>query len=409
MTHVALAVAMQGVLLAAILMAMESQRPLANRLLAALLLVLSLRIVAPLLFYFGAAGDHGVLGIVFHNSSFLLGPLLYAYARALIDDDFRLRAEHAVHLLPAVLGVYWSFSDWANYRQLPDQPGLIRLSAVHGLCASLALAVYCRAVFLQLRRYRSRLMDTYSAIERISLNWLRVLVGLVLLMGAASAAVNGFIFFTAQLLNPIFLVVVPLCVVVFYVVAIFGFRQSSVLLIRARPTAASEAAAAAHSETSSDEGDAAAENTAKYKRSALDAEQLQRLWQRVEALMVEQALYQDPELQLPTLAARLGISTHALSQVFGSHAGVKFYDYINGLRVVRARELLRDPRHRQATILEISLAAGFNAKSTFNKCFKQVVGQAPSAYRRAAGSDAAPADCPGGAPALQRLSAPAAE
>ena len=395
MTHLAVAVAMQGLLLAAILVAMESRRPLANRLLAAVLLVLSLRIVAPLLFYFGA-GSYGALGIVFHNSSFLLGPLLYAYARALIDNDFQLRREHAVHLLPAALGVYWSFSDWSGYQQLPAQSALIRLSAVHGLCASLALAVYCRAISHELRRYRSRLMDTYSAIERISLNWLRALAGLVLLMGAASAVVNSFIFFTTQLLNPIFLVVLPLCIVVFYVVAIYGFRQSSVLLIRARP--ADAGAATPVVVAVADSGEPVAEPT-KYKRSALDADHLRRIWLRVEAAMVEQALYQDPELQLPTLAARLGISAHTLSQVFGNHAGIKFYDYINGLRVARARALLRDPHYRQATILDISLEAGFNSKSTFNKCFKQLVGQAPSAYRHAR-EEAAPADCGGGAPAL---------
>lgn len=374
MSGIVFAIAGQGVLLALILMVMESQRPVANRLLACILMTYSLRLVSQALFGLGGDPSYQLLSAFFANSSLLLGPLLYAYAMALMDDGFHLRTAHLKHLLPTALAVGWSLTDWAGYARTPDS-GLIRISAVHGLCGSLTLALYCKAIFRRLHDYRCRLLDTHSAIERISLNWLRLLAGIILFVGAAAAVVNTVILITGWLLSPIFLVVMPLSVVLFYAVAICGFRQSSILLIGARPAAPQRPAA--HADNTA-EATAAAH---KYARSGLAPETLQPIWETIENTMRERALYRDPDLDLAGLAQELGVATHTLSQVLNSHAGVRFYDYINGWRVSYAKQLLLDPRHQQRSVLDIALDAGFNTKSTFNKCFKQVVGETPSAYR----------------------------
>jgi AraC-like DNA-binding protein len=281
-------------------------------------------------------------------------------------------------LLPTIFAILWSLTDWAGYTGALDT-GVIRTSAVHGLCSCLLLALYCRATFRRLHEYRRHLLDTHSAIERISLNWLRLLTGIILFVGVAAAVVNTVILISGSLLSPIYLVVMPLTIVLFYAVAIFGFRQSSILLIGSRAAPANRSVDTAPAPHADEEQPTAA--AAKYARSGLDAEELQRIWLRLEQLMREQTLYRDPDLPLAALAEQLGVASHTLSQVFNSHAGVRFYDYINGLRVNYAKHQLLDPRHRHTTILEIALDAGFNTKSTFNKCFKQVVGLPPSAYR----------------------------
>ena len=90
----------------------------------------------------------------------------------------------------------------------------------------------------------------------------------------------------------------------------------------------------------------------------------------------------DPDLDLNNLAERLGVGAQTLSELLNSHGGVKFYDYVNRRRVAAAQRLLRDPAQAGATVLDVALQAGFSSKSTFNKYFKQEVGQTPTEYRQ---------------------------
>ena len=241
---------------------------------------------------------------------------------------------------------------------------------------------------------RRALLDHYSTIERISLGWLKVLAMIVLSSGVIIAVMNCVRLIHGLPSEANALVVVPFSLVVFYTVAIFGFRQSSVLLMgagaepaAAPPPAADEAPPAAPESEDADEVDEADETAgraAKYERSGLDDARARRIWPRLEQLMNTEALYLDPDLQVSALAQRLEVSPQTLSEVLGRIAGSRFYDYINRLRVERARQLLRDAAWAERSVLEIALAAGFNSKSTFNKYFKQEVGQTPTAYRQVA-------------------------
>ena len=91
----------------------------------------------------------------------------------------------------------------------------------------------------------------------------------------------------------------------------------------------------------------------------------------------------DPTLTIADLATRLGVPQRHVSYVLNAHLGVSFTDYINRLRVDYARELLVSPARQNDTILAILHDAGFNSKSAFNRVFKEVTGQTPSAFRRA--------------------------
>ena len=98
--------------------------------------------------------------------------------------------------------------------------------------------------------------------------------------------------------------------------------------------------------------------------------------------MDKERLYLEPELQVEALASALEVRQQTLSEVLNTHAGLRFYDYINGLRVEEARQLMVDPENAGLSLLDIAMAAGFSSKSTFNKYFKRTFEQTPSEYRR---------------------------
>lgn len=296
-----------------------------------------------------------------------------------------LRAGHLLHTVPAL--VTTAIAVATNLDRVSTEPALIRFVAVFGLLNALSLAVYSGAALKQLAHYRSALLDQYSAIERISLDWLKMLAIIVLTSGVAIAALNVARLFTGLPSSATAIILVPFSLVVFYTVAVLGFRQSSVLLIGARPAepVAGESIVAVDTVE-----EAAVTRETKYERSGLDDERARRIWARLETLMSTEAPYLDSELQLSTLAERLKVSPQTLSEVLGRIADSRFYDYINRLRVERAKLLLRDSASADISILDIALAAGFKSKSTFNKYFRQEVGQTPTEYRQAsAGQDPA--------------------
>ncbi|MVM36600.1 helix-turn-helix domain-containing protein [Spirosoma sp. HMF3257] len=120
----------------------------------------------------------------------------------------------------------------------------------------------------------------------------------------------------------------------------------------------------------------------RYRHSGLPAHIARQFAQQLQELMRTEKLYHDNELRLETVAERLNISRHHLSQVLNEQLGMNFFEYINSLRVKEARELLRQVPRQQLNIIEVAYQVGFNNKVSFNKAFKQTTGLTPSEFRR---------------------------
>jgi AraC-like DNA-binding protein len=55
---------------------------------------------------------------------------------------------------------------------------------------------------------------------------------------------------------------------------------------------------------------------------------------------------------------------------------------VNGFRIRKAMEILKDPAKKDLTILEILYDVGFNSKSSFNTAFKKYTQTTPTEYRK---------------------------
>lgn len=55
-----------------------------------------------------------------------------------------------------------------------------------------------------------------------------------------------------------------------------------------------------------------------------------------------------------------------------------YTDFVNEYRVNQARRML----HSARTVADVSFAVGINNLSHFNKTFRAITGQTPSAYRK---------------------------
>lgn len=86
------------------------------------------------------------------------------------------------------------------------------------------------------------------------------------------------------------------------------------------------------------------------------------------------------------LARKLGTNTSDLSRAINDGLGLNVDELINWLRVdaVKAAILAAGAIQTEASLLDITFAAGFGSKASFNRSFKRYTGQTRSQYRQQA-------------------------
>lgn len=125
----------------------------------------------------------------------------------------------------------------------------------------------------------------------------------------------------------------------------------------------------------------------KYAKSPLDVSVRARIARKLEMAFGADELYRDPTLSLGSLSRRLGENEHYVSQILNQELSTTFYALVSSKRIEHAKRLLlADP---DRSVLDIALAVGFNAKSTFNSAFRRDTGMTPREFRSHVGTSAA--------------------
>lgn len=84
------------------------------------------------------------------------------------------------------------------------------------------------------------------------------------------------------------------------------------------------------------------------------------------------------EITLNQVAEKLYVSNFYLSRMFKKELGVNFIDYLNELRIEKAKELLADAKYKT---YEVAEAVGVPNSHYFSKLFRKYVGMTASEYR----------------------------
>jgi len=96
-------------------------------------------------------------------------------------------------------------------------------------------------------------------------------------------------------------------------------------------------------------------------------------------LMTRERLYLDPSLTLVRVSRRLGLPQARLSQLLNDNNATSFKQYIARLRVAETERLLVEQPSQ--TLEAIAEAAGFQSLSTFYAAFKKANGCTPALFR----------------------------
>ncbi|UOQ52039.1 helix-turn-helix domain-containing protein [Hymenobacter cellulosivorans] len=392
--------ATQGLCLA-LLLATRHANPLANRLLALLMLLVSAQSVL-------VAFDTREFFLAFPHLSrigwllpSLFGPLLYLFTRKLTSPAPRLRRADAWHLLPFALVLAYLLPYYL-------QPAAAKIAYLRDFQAAsrddfgwlnqllnLEHIGYLLAALHALRRHGQRIRDEFSDLTRLRLRWLRQFLlftlGIVLVGVAAFYGRKWGLSWISNVYHFHYLGVIGLIYWIGYRALaqpeLFSSAQQDIppgaaaggpnvgaaaLVVALEPTPAALPAPP----------DTTAAPAAKYQKSTLTPEQAQEVADALLAFMRAHKPYRQNSLTIQELARQLELPKHRLSQVLNEQLGKNFYDFVNEYRVEEVKHLLRDPRYAHYSTLGIAEEAGFNSKATFNAVFKKITGVTPSEYAK---------------------------
>jgi AraC-like DNA-binding protein len=101
---------------------------------------------------------------------------------------------------------------------------------------------------------------------------------------------------------------------------------------------------------------------------------------KIEALIQEEKLYQNPELSLTEVSKKLQTNTSVISKAINQGFAMNFNDFINNYRIEAVKAMFQNGEHKKSTLLGIAYDCGFNSKATFNRAFKKNTGLSPKEY-----------------------------
>lgn len=110
-----------------------------------------------------------------------------------------------------------------------------------------------------------------------------------------------------------------------------------------------------------------------------------RIRDTLNALLQQQPLYLQPDLNLLRLARKSGIPARQISAAINQVEGKNVSQYVNDFRVQHACRLLLTT---EQTVADAMLASGFQTKSNFQREFRRVTGTTPLLWREQAAAAA---------------------
>ncbi|MEO1051004.1 MAG: helix-turn-helix domain-containing protein [Bacteroidota bacterium] len=359
----------------ALLVMVKKERVLHDYILLTWLIFNGLQLV---FFYYNftkTAGETLPLEIIGALLPYLLGPLLFIYVNVLVKPGIKLWV-HSFHFIPFLYQVvsmlYYFYLNDGVYGILVNR-GFIQHQGpapfnicYYGLILAFFSCLYPLISLYLLFRHRRNIQNEFSYIEKINLDWLRnwiiiSITGFFISFTIIWVAQYDWVDYLTSFQTVAIMVTVNVIIIGFY-----GLRQSTIF---------SNVPAQVMAPDSEPKEE-------KYKSSTLRQPESEELAQKLRSYMEEEKPYLSSQLNIETLAAKLGMTRHDLSQVINEQFGVNFFNFINQYRVDEVKRRITDEKNGHLTLLGIAMETGFNSKSSFNQIFKKFEGVTPSEYKR---------------------------
>lgn len=271
---------------------------------------------------------------------------------AMLEENFRLKPLHWLGMAAygmSVVPYRFEYLGWLPQTAIPDW--------YHPFVDLVTLALVGHLFWKAVSGYREDLVSERRQI-RILIVFAIALAMLIAIFGENALQANGIGYYTLMLIAAVTL---PIAIALIFWVTRFHPEIMLFQPIRASAPIAS----------SVDPRDAAAHG-------------------RLVDIMETDKAYTEHGLTIGSLASKVGIPEHQLRALINRAMGYRnFAAFLNRYRVDAAKTVLADPEQARLPVLTIAMDAGFGSLAPFNRAFRELEGQTPTAFRAEALSNGA--------------------
>lgn len=309
------------------------------------------------------------------NVSWLLlmlhGPALWLYIKSVTQPLFRFKPVYLLHALPFL--AFFAFHLY-GFILLPVEQKITLASTeafVHQAdylisVAGIAISALTYNILglRMIREYRRRLLQQFSRVDHIDLEWLRILIIATLVLYSVNVVLfnlNNIIRFAGYF--ELIQITYTFATVFIFVLGFFGLRQPEIFI--------SPVTLPVQDQSVSEK--VTSESTATLKPLSMFATTLLKF-------MEQEQPWLDPEITLGKLSSMLEVRPEFLSEVINREMNRNFFDFINHYRIeeFKAQVMRTDKRH--FSILGLAYECGFNSKASFYRAFGKFEGLSPTQY-----------------------------
>ncbi len=352
-------------LLVLFLLTVKTTHKLSNRLFAVFLILIAFDMSSWVLSPFISTQSNFTL--LRPNLVFLQLPIFYLYVLSACYSDFKLKSKHTLHIIPFLLvnsiliPRFYSVDVASKLAFLQHSNSMIEIKSIH-IFIHIQVFSYFTLIFLVLKRYKKLYLENYTNSADLIYKWL-FQISFVFAVFHFIALLKNIFKYTAPetVFNWMELIVglSALSFICWYVLKalnnpdLFRGVDSKLQLVN---------------DLTIETDNSADENTNRI--------------QGLKTYMIEKEPFLNPTLTLQSLSEKIELPSRELSILINKELGQHFFDFINGYRIEKAMNILKDTSKSKYTVLEILYEVGFNSKSSFNTAFKKHTGTTPTIYRK---------------------------
>ncbi len=360
----------QLVFVAFFLLQSNKGKPLSNKILAIIFLMLSVAVINIYRMLFKISSVVPELNFIDDTFMLAYGPLFYLFTQSVVFKRYKLSKIIILHFVPFFIFlayVLWViiFVDTKEQIQAIQQMENLNIPwyiQVVGLFLLSHILIYLIKSKLIMKKVLFSAFENYSNINKENYSRLNFIL-------------NSFIaLFLLSLLNSIlpFFGIKKGLLVSLLMMILFMFYFINSILFKMLKGSTDNSGLISETKLIAKE---------KYAGSNLSKQQVVDYNSKLLDHMINNKRYLDSELTVDQLAKELNLSSKAISQVINERQSCNFFDFVNKFRVDEVKLKFQTLVDDKTTILEIMYESGFNSKSSFNTAFKKFTKLTPTQYK----------------------------
>lgn len=316
---------------------------------------------------------------------FFLGPIIFFYTQSLLNPLFKVSKRELLHFLPGILYLlvmlgFWIydtfiFKGYYFYENQADKD----FDTWYQYSGFISMTIYFGLSLRYYFKYKKLIFQVTSNADELLFKWIRNY-----LFAFLSMICIRLVFTIASIFFPVlysyqgtwwFFLMFS---IVLYYIAVTGYSNAIISKIAFKLSVLDNQPTYLLSSNSVTEVTVIDIEHETFEET--NSPEI-ALWKsRIENLIQDEKLYQNPELTLTDLAKKLETNVSVISKTINQGFQMNFNDCINNYRIEAVKNSFANGEHKKSTLLGIAYDCGFNSKATFNRAFKKNTGTTPKEY-----------------------------